>query len=1127
MQKFTYDFFDNLESPTFVLSNVYHHHIGVINNIDPTSISINFNMNSQQEVSCDVYKEVDGKLCDLWDKITSLRYVFIPEHKEYYKIDVSIDDSYNTVKHLTLSSAGEYELSNKTIRSLEINTESDILRNENGDADIPTYAPNVLYNPTDPGNSILHRALADKAPDWSIKHVDDSIATIQRTFSVANQKIYNFFTDTLSKEYDCLFQFDSVNRAISVYDLLNQCEDCGERGEFTDVCTECGSTHIHKGYGKDTGIFITYNNYSEKVSLDGDEAAVKNCFYVTGGDDIVNAAIRNINPSGVNYIYNFSQADYDDMPQELIDKLEAYNKQYQKLLPKYQDIVEQWYNAVNDYYYYKTAMMPRINGTLWEKNKGYSVGNTVYTKTLPSWCYLECSKSGISGNKEFDTTGVIEGQKFKDGSVTWTAKKHIISIPSAEQSYNSIVKYFKSNKIYFVNSVPTAITNINNEVKNVAQLAINNLFRVEIVIDAKNTYSNNKWYGNIKVYNTGKEDDIYISKTPITVKVGVVETLEEYTKYMETKVKKRLNRSDTTFENVFEIKDDTEFRQALTQYGLDSLSSFAKSYQGCLDVLISNGIKDPNSKYMNWNVYDPIYKPYYKRLKWIESEITKREKTVKALEQTRDNLREQMLSYNKLMNLETYIGEDLLKTFYAYIREDDYNNANYISTGLSDGEIINHAKTLLKLGQKDLLKACELQVTLSDTVKNLFNTTEFKDYKDKLNIGDYIICEVDGDDWEDGVTNSGLYRLRLIGVSFNYQSPSDMSFTFANFTKVQNYFSDAQSVISSAQSISGSYNAVMHQVEKNTDVTTTVTDWAVNGLANSRSIIANNNNEEILIDEHGLYAREYDDVTDTYSEEQFRLTHNILEFTSDGWETSSLALGKNTYQYFDDNRELVTGEDYGLTAKFVNSGYIWGGQIVGSEIFSTNYRVANPLQSITADGSYINLDDGSFSLGGGGLYGYRQSNGTYKLSFSGSTSGIADITIGSWVGVWQVQDDGLYSGSSVLKPNNIYVTNNVRAADFIISTNNSTKSVKTTLTNLEDAVSSKISDVVINNHSVVSDGVAEFELVAGDNITITRDGNEFTISSTGGGGGGSGTRQYYITEGTSSNSTITATGTVD
>ena len=62
MQKFTYDFFDNLESPTFVLSNVYHHHIGVINNIDPTSISINFNMNSQQEVSCDVYKEVDGIL---------------------------------------------------------------------------------------------------------------------------------------------------------------------------------------------------------------------------------------------------------------------------------------------------------------------------------------------------------------------------------------------------------------------------------------------------------------------------------------------------------------------------------------------------------------------------------------------------------------------------------------------------------------------------------------------------------------------------------------------------------------------------------------------------------------------------------------------------------------------------------------------------------------------------------------------------------------------------------------------------------------------------------------------------------------------------------------------------------
>ena len=206
MQKLTYDYYNNIEIPTFVLSNIYHHHIGVINNIDTESIQFNFNMNSQQEVSCDVYKELNGEKCELWDKIISLKYIYIPEHEEYYKVDVTVDDGEYTVKHLTLTSAGEYELSNKYI-TLEINTESDILRNVD-DTTNPPYAPNVLYNPNDVDNSILHRVLKDKAPDWSIVHCDESIANIQRTFTISNQKIYDVLTKTLAKEYNCLFKFD-------------------------------------------------------------------------------------------------------------------------------------------------------------------------------------------------------------------------------------------------------------------------------------------------------------------------------------------------------------------------------------------------------------------------------------------------------------------------------------------------------------------------------------------------------------------------------------------------------------------------------------------------------------------------------------------------------------------------------------------------------------------------------------------------------------------------------------------------------------------------------------------------------------------------------------------------------
>lgn len=1046
MQKLNYDYYNNIEVPTFVLSNVYHHHIGVINNIDIESIQYSFNMNARQEVSFDIYKELNGEKCDLWDKIIDLKYVYIPEHDEYYVLAVSTDDSDNTVKHCSLTSAGEYELSNKIIRSLEINTESDILRNVDDASKPPNppYAPNVLCNFDDPDNSILHRALKDKAPDWSVAHCDETIAHIQRTFTVTNQKIYDFLTGTLAKEYDCLFQFDSVNRTISCYDLLNICEDCGERGEFVYECPNCGSKKIHYGYGKNTNIFITYNNFSEKITRDGDEGAVKNCFHVTGGDDYINSTIRNINPNGSPYIYNFSQQDYEDMPPALVEGLEAYQAKYDELYEPYQEVTAKWYDAINNYYFYKTSMMPRSGGALWEAEKGYNLNDETYVKTLASWAYLKCVKAGVSGTEEFDASNVLNGQIINDGTVQWQVCKNIITPSTAEQSYNDIVTYFQSNQIYFLTSIPTTLAQVNNEVINISQLQINNLYKVDVVSDGNNKVEGTKWYGRLKVTNSGNAEDTYKSDVTLEINLRVVNAPPEYVSYMEDKVVKRINRSDKTFINLYELDNDTEFKLLLTQYGLDSLSSFSKSYQNCIDVLIANGIKDENSQYMGFPTYEPIYLPTYNRKTWVDEELAKREVTVKKWENLRDDYRKAMDDIQNQLDLTNFLSDDLLRTFYNYIREDTYTNSNYISTGLSDGEVINNAKELLKVAEKELKKVSELQVTLTDTIKNLLNTDEFKNYKDKYNLGDFIFVECDGDDWEDDAEkNRGLYRLRLISASYSFSSPGDINFTFSNVTKVQNFFSDAQSIINSAQTISGSYNAVVHQVKNNSDTSDLVNTWTNEGLESAKSIIANNNNEEVTMGEYGIYAKEYDDIKDEYSPEQLRITHNNITFTDDNWETAALAIGKNTFRYYNTDVSQgaigwITKTDYGVNAKFLEAGYVIGGQIIGSKVVSKNYQVADPAQGIKADGSYINLDDGSFTLAGGGLIGHRNSDGTYYLNYDGNFTGIVDVDVGSELGVWTVGADGFYSGTSVLKPSDISVTGNIRAADFYVGTSTTT-----------------------------------------------------------------------------------------
>lgn len=1302
MRKFTYDLNHRIDVPTFVLSNVYHHQIGMINNIDIDSIQVNFNMNSQQEVSFDVYKELNGEKCSVWDDLKSLKYVFVPEHEEYYKADISIDDSDRTIKHVVMSSASEYELSNKIIRSLEINTDVDILRADRDETgQTPAYQPNILYNPSDINNSILHRILADKAPDWSIAHVDKSIASIQRTFSISNQKIYDCLTQTIAKEYDCLFQFDSVERTISVYDLLNQCENCGNRGEFLTECPKCKSTKIHKGYGTDTNIFITYNNFSEKITLDGDEGAVKNCFSVQGGDDTITSRVRLYNPNGSEYFYNFSEEDYEDMPEELVKKLKQYQSDYDDALPKYQELAEKWTEKLDEYYYYKTSMMPRLYDIdRWEANKTYQAGtesfNMCYVRTLPSWCHLECVQTGDTGADEPVLPYPTDGEIIEDNTVKWKVCKNILTATSAQQELNKVVNYFTYTPIYFHKEIPTKKV-VENEIENMASLQINNLYRVELsdgdilnevtppdpnVYDPVNvedkeyvpycitagetitggtlvdigigyafykpngtialnefvklgscwyyfgydavmvfdtlvydyyiddqgrfTYSqknidsitkiatlnkldtdgtfeytqesrtwnwtgvdtgklrpwdhswigdlgsdrpiagikdwyfltgwvdgsttqvsyNNtsavaynhrifncpssydyawdgktpkavsgkKWKGNVRVYDSGDpEKHTAKTKDPIKIELIIAETLAQYTDYMSEKVQKRLDKKDITFTKIFDIpfdeaidgngkyhkNKDITFKEALKEYGLDSLESFWKSYDGCMDVLRNNGVTDPTSSFMPFNLYYPLYEPYYGRQQLIEAEMAIREATVNALKAEYEGYRAEMDKINEKLNLEKYLGKDLINIFWAYTREDTYQNQNYVSTELSEREISDRTQELIKKAQEELQKACKLQITLQDSVKNLLNTEEFKNYKDKFNIGDYIVVEVD-DEW---------YRLRLITASFSYSSPDNISFTFSNATRLTNYFADAQSVIDSAKTISGSYNAVVHQVEQSATVTEEVTDWVDNGLSSALANIMNNDHEEILIDENGLTAKEWDETTREYGKEQFRITHNSIQFTEDDWQTAALGIGKNTYIWYNsDPNDLEhplgwnTSEGYGVNAKFVTAGYINGSQFIGGEIYSDNYQVEDPTQGITADGSYINLRDGTFTLGGGGLIGsWNENLQKYELTYDGNITGHADVDVGSHIGIWTVYADGLYSGSSVLKPDNIYVTGNVRANDFVVGTGSGSYNLST-----------KIADLTTNKQDV---------LTAGDNITIEKVGDDTVISSTGGSGG--------------------------
>ena len=122
----------NILTPIVVLCTRSGRKIGVINNIQQFRAS--HPLNDVSEISFDVYKEVNGIKNIYWDFIKDFKFIFLPTVKDpkykWYEITVNIDESNDTIKHITGIHANEAELGQLELYNIEINTENDIARDD-------------------------------------------------------------------------------------------------------------------------------------------------------------------------------------------------------------------------------------------------------------------------------------------------------------------------------------------------------------------------------------------------------------------------------------------------------------------------------------------------------------------------------------------------------------------------------------------------------------------------------------------------------------------------------------------------------------------------------------------------------------------------------------------------------------------------------------------------------------------------------------------------------------------------------------------------------------------------------------------------------------------------------------
>ena len=927
------------------------------------------------EISFDVYKKIDGVECQLWDDLRDFRLVYIPHldtstFNPWYELSVEVDENDCTIKHCQGVHLQEAELGQLTLNGVEINTEDDIARDD--------YSPTIIYDPKNPEASALDRILKDKASHYTIVHVDSSIANLQRTFSWDGSSIKDAFDD-IANEVECLFKYGEytnndgkIHRTISVYDLNDRCMECGERGSFTTkVCPKCGSANINYGYGTDSGIFLSHENFAGDITYSSNKDSVKNCFRLVAGDDLMTATIRNINPSGSQYIWYLSDSVRADMSQALQDKLKAYDTEYESYSTKKQiDIpstVISEYNALINKYKLYDDTLTNVKYPI----VGYSALTDVYYSALNFYSLLKTTLAPASEHGE-KTTAAKELAKLTTSSLS------PLGIQNAEISSSATVT---------------------SAVQNYAKVFIDtSLYR----ITAKcNIYEAKVWKGTITLTGYSNDED---TATSAELTVYVSDATPDFIKCQIEKAMKK-NEVDATGTVALFKKSESEFKQALSFYSVDNLNILASIARGCLDILIQQGVADPENE-----LYSSMYLPYYNRSVWIQDELREREAEVLKLRGTRSNpdgvldyIEKQRQAIANKLDLRSYLGEALWVEFCSFRRDDTYQNDNFISDGLSDTELIAQAKEFIKNAEREIVKSATLQHTISCNLNNFLLVKEqdveespvpivtldgihiithnqlylvkgnatFSPLLVNFEVGNWVHIEIDG----------VVYKLRLTSYKIDYDNLDKLDVEFSDVTYGLDYMSDTQSILAQAQSMATSYSMVQHQANKGNNANKQIMDMVENGLnLTNKRIVNAADNQNMVVDESGLLMREKNEFGDDYSAEQTKIINHGFYYTNDGWKTVKTGLGK--YIYYDPETGTYK-EDYGIIAHKIVGNIILGNEL-GIYNTSGSVKIDQNGVTITADAADTNKDlftlqrkneDGSYTK-----YVYVDDDGNIKIN---------------------------------------------------------------------------------------------------------------------------------------------------
>lgn len=972
-----------IERPTLLLKTRSGKYIG---NIKYTNLKMSLVANGLDEISFEVHKYVNGQKCDFWDKIRDLCIIDYVGYGQF-EADVSITDENETVKSIVGKSL-ETELGQRIIREMHINDEDAIIymtekdKDENGN-----FIPTVLYDENDPEHSLLNRVLNEKTPHWSIDYVSPLFQIngkvyepniIQRIFTIDGSAPYDFLNSELTEEVNCIFTYNTYLRTVSCWNIEECVYNISTRevveGAYAVLSYDETGNKFYKyynsdnilldnqefygyceGIGEDTDIFISKNKLANSFSLDSDKDSIKNCFYVTGGDDVINNIVAAANVTGNNYIYMFANFQYDDMSDELVEKI----KGYENLI---KESSESFYADGGVYIYNDKCHYDEVTKTCRDSNNKilttaiYNENNGhVYVLDTCAYCIVDddgAEHAYDRNDNEISSSDYI----YKDTAGLYTQYCHAqdryyylndgkfpnteLSVTTAKDEYQKIADYFTdtNNQVVIRNSCTnTSFAHVTSTVETMLGVLCDTRYDINIL--SGNTYPkscsdinasnpNGEWVGYIEIKRTTDTTDSFISNEPMHVNIKYTSNPEDEVQYCYQKIQIAIAKMSIADLDISVDMTEEDLISLFKQYNLTSLNSYCDAFKSCLDVLDDlYTTLDMNETTIS-DSYTQAKELYTNRYEICASVRDELQKSVDEISSTISKLNNEIIEFRKTLDMRSYFNDDTLWLEYqSYIREDDYNNTNYISDGLTDAELLVKAKELLDVANDELKTACTIQKSISGDINNIFALPELEKLFDSFALFNYVRCRVD----------DNIYKLRLIQIDFDENSPEKIDVTFSeNVERVDGASDDLESIVSQTQSIATTYSSTTKQAKQGAEAQSTIIDLQDDGVTTDEYKIQNND-KEIINDGKSLLFRQMNDEG-IYSPSQMKLTSTGLKITDDAWKTYKAAIG-----LIEINGEWV----YGIDGEAIRTGII----------YSKNYEQNKDGKII--NGMKINLDDGT------------------------------------------------------------------------------------------------------------------------------------------------------------------------